>query len=181
MGAIRVIMCVLVVFLGWAASAATTQEQQGASSDELAIRALLDKVNLACNADSADKGAEILASVISDKSYVTLLPRADRPSEALVGDKKLLCEVLAQSLRNGQKWGVHEIRQITIVGPIAYEIGGTRDPNQDPKTPGNTWVNVFAKEDVGWRLVFSTPVESAEKAAAEALRRAEAREGKSAK
>jgi hypothetical protein len=173
----QAILCVLVVFLGWAARAATTESQQGDSSDELAIRALLDKVNLACNADSADKGAEILGSVISDKSYVTLLPRADRPSEALVGDKKLLCEVLAQSLRNGQKWGVHEIRQITIVGPIAYEIGENRRPNQDPKTPVNTWLNVFAKEDVGWRLVFSTPADSVQKA----LRRFEAREGKSAK
>ncbi len=177
MGAIRVIVCVLVLFLGWAVSAAATQAQQASSSDELAIRALLDKVSLACNADSADKGAEILGSVISDKSYVTLLPRADRPSEALVGDKKLLCEVLVQSLRNGQKWGVHEIRQITIVGPIAYEIGENRRPNQDPKTLGNFWLNVFAKEDVGWKLVFSTPADSVQKA----LRRFEAREGESAK
>lgn len=173
----QVILCVLVVFLGWAARAASTEEQQGLSSDEVAIRALLDKVNLACNAVTAEKGVEIMRGVISDKSYVTLLPRADRPSEAFVGDKKLFCEVLAQLLRNGPRWGVHKVRQIVIVGPIAYEIGESRRPNQDPETLGNFWLNVFAKEDVGWRLVFSTPADSVQKA----LRRFESLAGESAK
>ena len=177
MGLIQVILCVLIVFLGWAAPAATTEAQPQASDDELAIRALMERINLACNADTAEKGVEIMRGVLSDKSYTFVLPRADMASEATVGDKKALCDALSQSLRNGQKWGVHEIQQITIVGFVAYEIGETRDPNQDPKTPGNTWLNVFAKEDVGWRLVFSTPAAAAQKA----FRRPDAREGESAK
>ena len=173
----QVILCVLVVFLDWAAPAATSQAQQGYSSDELAIRALLDKVNLACKADTADKGVEIMRGVISDKGYTFVLTNPERMSEALVADKKVFCEWLSQSLRNGPRWGVHKVRQIIIVGPIAYEIGESKDPNQDPKTRGSTWLNVFAKEDVGWKLIFSTPADSVQ----EALRRFEAREGESAK
>jgi hypothetical protein len=175
-------MCLLVVFLGWAASAATTEEQhQKASSDELAIRALMDKVGRACTTDDADKAAEMLGSVLSDKSYVSMMPHPTRPSEALVVDKRMLCEALAQSVRRGQKWGAPKVLEIIIVGPVAYEIGETKDPTQDPEAPGSRWLNVFAKEDVGWRIVFSTPAESAGKAASEAFRRVEAREGKSAK
>ena len=111
-----------------------------------------------------EKGVEIMRSVVSDKGYSAVFPHLERPSEAAVGDKKLLCELLSESLRNGPKWGVHKVQQITVVGPIAYEIGETKDPNQDPKAPPNTWLNVFAKEDVGWRLVFSTPAASAQKA-----------------
>lgn len=177
MGLTRVILCVLVVFLGWAAPAATTEAQQMDSSDELAIRALMERINLACNADTAEKGVEIMRGVLSDKSYTAVLPRGDMPSEAFVGDKKSFCEMLSQALRNGQKWGVHQIQQITVIGPIAYEIGETEDPNRDPKAPPNTWLNVFAKEDVGWRLVFSTPAAAARRG----LRRPAAREGQSAK
>ncbi len=173
MGLTRVMLCVLVVVLGWASPAAATEAQQRVSSDELAIRALLDKVNLACNADTAEKGVEIMRGVLSDKSYVSVLPRGDRPSEAAVADKNVFCEFLSQSLRNGPRWGVHKVQEITIVGPMAYEIGESRRPNQDPKTRGSIWLNVFAKEDVGWRLVFSTPAESAQKA----LGRAGTREG----
>ncbi len=176
MGLIQGILCVLIVFLGWAAPAATTEAQQMDSSDELAIRALMERINLACNADTAEKGVEIMRGVLSDKSYTFVLPRADMPSEAIVGDKKVLCDALSQSLRNGPKWGVHKVLQITVVGPIAYEIGETKDPNQDPKARGTTWLNVFAKEDVGWKLVFSTPAAAAQKA----FRRPDVSKGKPA-
>jgi hypothetical protein len=181
MGATRTIACVLIIILGWAASAAGAEATKGVSSDEVAIRALMDKVNRACNLDDADKGAEMLGSALSDKGYVTVMPSPYRPSEAIVGDKELLCDMLAQSLRNGQKWGVQKVLDLIVVGPIAYTIGETKNPNQDPDAPGSRWLNVFAKEDVGWQIVFSTPAESAEKAVAEALRRVEALKGKSAK
>ena len=180
MAATRAIACGLVILLGWAAAAAGS-EGEGVSSDELAIRALMDKVSRACTMDDADRAAEMLGSVLSDKSYVSMMPHPTRPSEALVVDKRMLCEALAQSLRRGQKWGAPKVLEIIIVGPVAYVIGETKDPTQDPEAPGSRWLNVFAKEDVGWRIVFSTPAESAEKAAAEALKRDEAREGKSEK
>jgi len=171
----QAVSCVLVVFFGWAGLATATEAQQGDSSDELAIRALMDKISLALKGDTAEKGVEIMRSVISDKSYVSAIPV--RPSEALVADKKAFCEALAQSLRDGPRWGTHEVRQIIIVGPMAYEIGESRGPNQDPETAGAAWLNVFAREDVGWKLVFSTPADSVHKA----LRRFEAFAGESAK
>jgi hypothetical protein len=177
MGLMQVILCVLIVFLGWAAPGATTEAQPRDSGDELAIRALMNRINLAVNADTAEKGVEIMRGVLSDKGYTMVLPRGDMPSEAFVGDKKSFCEALSQSLRNGPKWGVHKVQQITLIGPIAYEIGETEQLDAEGKVQGSIWLNVFAKEDVGWRLVFSTPADSARKA----LRRPDAREEQSAR
>lgn len=171
----QAMLCILIILWVWAGLAAASEAQQVDSSDEVAIRTLMDKISLVLKADTAEKGVEIMRSVISDKSYVSVIPV--RPSEALVADKKVFCEALAQSLRDGPRWGTHEVRQIIIVGPIAYEIGESRGPNQDPGTPGAAWLNVFAREDVGWRLVFSTPADSVQKA----LRRFESLAGESAK
>jgi hypothetical protein len=147
--------------------ASTTPTQQGDASDERAIRALIEQVNLAFNADTAEKGVEILSRVVSDKGYVFFQPNPQKP-EVLVGDKKVLLDVLAQSLRQGQKWGTRQVHRIAVVGPIAYEIGETKRPNEDVQARDITWptiwLNMFAKEDVGWRLVCSTPADNVEKA-----------------
>ncbi|MCY2993487.1 MAG: hypothetical protein NTY19_37255 [Planctomycetota bacterium] len=59
-------------------------------------------MNLASNADSADKGVEILSGVVSDKGYILVQPNPQKP-EALVGDEKVFLGILAQSLREGPK------------------------------------------------------------------------------
>ena len=178
MGSTRVTYAFLVVLFGWSALAGTTQAQQGDSSEERAIRALIERINLAMSADTADKGVAIMRSVISDKGYAIVQANPEGGSEAFVGDKKALCEWVGQSLRDGPKWGVHKVHKITIAGPLAYEVGETIQPNQDAKAGGNTlWLNVFAKEDVGWRLVYGTPADGIQKA----FRQLDARKGKPAK
>jgi hypothetical protein len=177
MGSYRATYCTLAAFLGWLALAGTTQAQEGGSSDEVAIRALMERINLALNADTAEKGVEIMKGVVSDKGYAIVNPHPEKPSEALVGDKKVLLEILAHSLRNGPRWGVHKVKKIVVVGPVAYEMGVTTDPSAEGKAQGDTWFNVFAKEDVGWKLVYSTPAAGLQKA----LRQLDARKGESAK
>jgi ketosteroid isomerase-like protein len=148
------------VFFGALALAATARAQQGYSSDEIAIRALLDRVNHATNANTPEKGLEILSSVLSDKGYTFTLVDPQKP-EAVVGGKQQMLDGLTQSLRAGRKWGVHRVCHIAIVGPLAYEIGESENVGHDARGGGGPawtpWLNVWAKEDVGWKLIYSTP------------------------
>jgi hypothetical protein len=164
MRANRVMLCALAFCLGGAALAVAAEARPADANDQRAIRALVEKINLSMNAGTADKGVEIMRGVVSDKGYTIVLPRPDKPSDAVVGDKKMLLEAVSQSLRIGPKMGVHKVQQVTIVGPIAYEIGETQRPDQDAKARGDAWLNVFAKEDGEWKLVFGTPADDFQKA-----------------
>ena len=92
------------------------------------------------------------------------MPLPENPPRVLVGDKESLLEGLADSIRNGPRWGTHEVRRISIVGPVAYEIGESKAAGQDSTAPVQNWLNVCAKEDVGWRIVYSTPADGVLKA-----------------
>ena len=167
-----------ILFVSLACVAATDQAQKKNSREENAIRALMEeKFCSACNADTVDKGVEIMRGVLSDKGFAWVRPQSERPSEAFVGDKKWFCEQLAERLRNGPIGMVHKVKQISIVGPIAYEIGESKYVGPDRKAYTEVWLNVLAKQDVGWRLVFATPAEDAQKA----LRQMDARTEESAK
>ena len=146
------------------AFAFTAQAQQGESSDEREIRALYVKINAAMSAETAEEGVEIMKGILSDKAFTFVMPLPENPPRVLVGDKKALLAGLADSIRNGPRWGTHEVRRISIVGPVAYEIGESKAAGQDSTAPVQNWLNVFAKEDVGWRIVYSTPADGVLKA-----------------
>ena len=151
----------LELILGALAFASSAQAQSGDHADERAIRAVIERVNLALAADTAQKGVELMTGVISDKGFA-FVQRNPEQREALVGGRKLFLDVLAKSLRAGPKWGTHKIHEVAIVGPIAYTIGATENSEQD--THATRWLNVFAKEDVGWRWVYSTPADDIQQA-----------------
>lgn len=154
-----------ILFVSLACVTAIALAQQGNSSDEDAIRILMEeKFSSAFNAGSVDKGLEILRGVLSDKGYVSVSPQSEKPSEAFVGDKKWYCEQLAKWLANGPIKMVHKVKQITIIGPIAYEIGESKYVGPDGKARTEVWLNVLARQDGGWRLVFATPADSTPKA-----------------
>jgi hypothetical protein len=159
----RVTLCALTVCLGGATLAVAAEGQPAAANDERAIRAVIDKINLAMSADTEDNvAAENMRSVVSDKGYTIVVPKPDKPTEAFVGDKKALLGILSQLRRDRC---VHKAQQIAIVGPMAYEIGETTTgADRDGKVRGHAWLNVFANEDGGWRLVFGTPADDFRKA-----------------
>lgn len=177
MKSIQTRLLVPFIFMACVASACTAGAQQENSSDERAIRALIDQTNLAMNAETAEKGVDMMKEVISDKAFTFVMPLSENPPKVIVGDKKGFLEALADSLRNGPRWGSTKVRRISFVGPVAYQIGESKNPGQETGTPGQTWLNVFAKEDVGWRIVYSTPGDDALKA----MRQLDVRQGKSAK
>ena len=127
------------------------------SQAEAAIHALVKNINLAWNSD-AQKGVKIMREVISDKAYTIVAPGPEDASVATIMDKEAMCDLVAQTLQNGPTGHTHKIHRLVTVGSMAYEIGA------DPKAPTETWLNVFAKEDRGWRLVFSTPAQSFQEA-----------------
>jgi len=177
MKSIQVRLIVPFVFAVCVASACTAQAQQGQSSDERAIRALIEQANLAMNAETAEKGVDIMKEVLSDKAFAFVMPLTENPPNVIVSDKKAFLEALADSLRNGPRWGSTKVRRISFVGPVAYQIGEPKTSGQDTATPDQTWLNVFAKEDVGWRLVYSTPGDDA----LQAMRQLDVRKLESAK
>jgi hypothetical protein len=177
MKSIQTRLLVLSVFAACVAFSGIAQAQQDQSSDERAIRALYVQINHALSAETAEEGVEIMKGIISDKAFTFVMPLSENPPKVIVGDKKGWLEALADSLRNGPKWGSHKVQRIVIVGPVAYEIGESKRPDQDATARGQNWLNVFAKEDVGWRLVYSTPGDDA----LQAMRQLDARKGESAK
>ena len=135
------------------------------SADEAAIRALIGKINLAWKSDN---GQEIMREVISDKSFTFAIPRPQKPSEALVINKAAFCSSLADILRNHRPIKhAHTVKSITVVGPLAYEVGITDQVDANGVARSERIMLFFAKEDVGWRLISWAPAENVEKALAE--------------
>jgi ketosteroid isomerase-like protein len=54
----------------------------------------------------------------------------------------------------------HKIKSITIIGPVAYEIGDVLDITADGSQRHSEVMNIFAKEDTGWKLVQSVPMDN---------------------
>ena len=149
---------VVVVVCGLAFAPALAQEP--GADDRRAIEALVEKINLAWKSDS---GQEIMQSVISDKAAAIALPDPSNPAQAAVLDKTVFCRAFARLLENSRpKSHVHEIHSVAIVGLCACEIGVTEQVAADGQRRTDAIMNVFAKEDVGWRLVFSMPANSDE-------------------
>lgn len=175
MKAIQITLYVVLLLAVCTISIGVSQGQEGQSSDERAIRAMYVQINRAMNAETAEKGVEIMKGIISDKAFTFVLPLPENPPHVIVGDKKEFLEALAGSLRDGPRWGTHEVHRISIVGRVAYEVGGSKGPDQDAANPGQNWLNVLVKEDAGWRIVYSTPADDVLKA----MRQLDTRVGKS--
>lgn len=137
--------------------------QQSDAEARQAIQKVFDKVNLAF---SAEDPAALYREIISDKAFALAMPRPDRPAEAVVLDKKTLCENYGRWLKeNRPKRGVHKNQKLTIVGPLAYAIGVTEIEDANGEVRRERWLNIFAREETGWKIVFGAPADDALKGA----------------
>jgi len=128
-----------------------------------AVAALIDKFNASWNRND---GPLLIDEVLSDKAFVLVRPdkQPGEPAQARVLNKPQYIEafkthVLNANLRSHE----HQIKSITVMGPIAYEFGIITEVDEGGGERRGEVLNVFAKEDVGWRLVFSTSPEFFEK------------------
>lgn len=122
-----------------------------------AIQKVIDKVNLAYTAEDP---AGPFREILSDKAFAIAMPRPDRPSEAVVLDKKTFCENFGRWVKeNRPKRFVAKTERLTLVGPLAYEINANEQEDASGKVQRWKWLNVFAKEEMGWKIVFSAPAD----------------------
>jgi hypothetical protein len=155
----RFFHCVVIVAAAavlWTTGSTGLAQKPDAEARQ-AIQKVIDKFNLP---STAEEPAELFREVLSDKAYAIAMPRQDRPSEAVVLDKKTFCEGYGRWLKeNPPKRAVHKIERLTLVGPLAYAICATEHEDASGKIQRAKWLNIFAKEETGWKIVFSAPAD----------------------
>ena len=82
-------------------------------------------------------------------------------------NKVVFCDALSKLREPAGLEYVHRSKSVTILGPIGCETGNTQTTLPDGSTRTTTVLNVFAKEDIGWRLVFAMPADILRKALTE--------------
>lgn len=132
-------------------------------NDEAAIRVLVDKINQAWQ---SEKPSTLFQEILSDKGFVVAIPKPDNFSEAAIINKQRFCELLDNTMQGQQRPKKHEhkVESITIIGPLAYEIGTLLDVLADGTKRRDEVINVFAKDETGWKLIHSSPADNIRKA-----------------
>jgi metallo-beta-lactamase class B len=123
-------------------------------SSERAIRALIEKFNACWNADN---GPALVGEVLSEKAFVLARHSAPDATEAFVLNKAGYLEAFKQRVWKADlRKHEHRINSITVVGTLAYELGTNTDVSAGGEERSSDVLNVFAEEEAGWKLVFST-------------------------
>lgn len=151
-----VLVVAAILALNCTASAGPPDADEQAKA---AVQALIDKFNASWDKEN---GPALIGEVLSDEAFVLLRPdkQPGEPARARVLNKQGYIEAFRTYIQNaGVQQHEHQIRSITVMGPIAYEFGTIVDVRENGGARRGEILNVFAKEDVGWRLVFSTPPE----------------------
>jgi metallo-beta-lactamase class B len=135
------------------AQPASAQDRKERSS-ETAIRALIGKFNAAWKAEN---GPELVAEVLSDQAFALARASASKKSEALVLNKAGYLDAFKKHVWKSDLRGrEHKINSITVLGTLAYEMGTITDVSADGNEGSADVLNVFAEEETGWKLIFST-------------------------
>lgn len=151
------------LMFGLAAAWAGVFAQSSAAQDprqeeaETAIRASIDKFN-ACW--KAEDGVSMVEEVLSDNAFALARAPSEEAEQALVLNKSKYLEGFKQHVwKANLRKHEHKIKSITVWGPLAYELGVITDVDSEGVERSADVMNVFAQEDSGWRLVFSTSPE----------------------
>lgn len=107
----------------------------------------------------------LLSEVLSSRAFAHTLPSPTSPGEALVMDKEAFCKWFEQwPVDERPRKRAHHPEHLAVRGPLAYELAmiGQVMPNGRERT--DSILCVWAKEDVGWRLVFSTDAQGVRQA-----------------
>jgi uncharacterized protein (TIGR02246 family) len=147
---------VTALLAGVCPAVAPAQEAEETEQAKAAIRALIDKFNTAWKEDSGDI---LVGEVLSDKAFAFAAPpgQSAADSEARVLNKQAYVEAFKKHILNAKlRKHEHQVQSITVLGTLAYEFGTVIDITRDGQEQRADMLNIFAREDVGWRLVFST-------------------------
>ena len=125
---------------------------------EEAVAAVKEKFQKLNRMWKEEVGTEFLNEIFSDKAYVLAIPREDKPTEAIIADREGFYQGYTEWAQSAQRTTFeHRVESIKVVGPIAYEVGTTTYVTGDGKKGDVRFMNVFAKDETGWKLIFSGP------------------------
>ena len=126
----------------------------GASQDELAIRAL---VRRSAEAWQTTGAAKIVEGAISGKGFVSAWPQPGTSGVAAIYGRAEYLAFFDRSATNAPGEHVHDTRSIRIVGPLAYEEWTLLQELRGGDFLLIDGMSVYAKEESGWKLIFTAP------------------------
>lgn len=120
------------------------------STAESQIRRLVSMMNKAWQVDN---GSDIMADVISDKSFAFVSGAS--PKASIIPRQKFL-DIFRKVRQSGKYLSYeHQIQRITVCNSIAYELGRVIHEDAQGNKGQREVLNVFALEDAGWKLIYT--------------------------
>ena len=105
----------------------------------------------------------LLSSLMSDAGFVLVMRRQANPSRALVLNKEQVLQSTARAWKETDYVEhKHTNRRIKVDGPAATSISTVSDRTTTGKPSQWRIFHILANEDGRWRLVFSSPLFTAE-------------------
>lgn len=155
-------LCAVPVVVECLCSVSAFSQDRADEEARAAIRAMIDKVNLAWKPEG---DASLLREVLSDKAFAVVFPRPGNPSEAIIHNKQTFCEWVEKILQERRlRKRQHRIKSVTVSGPLAYELGTSVSATAEGQERQFEILNFFAKDETGWKLVFSASADQVRKA-----------------
>ena len=133
----------------------TASAQSHDDDSEKALRGLVEKFN---SAYKQENGPEVIGEVLSDLAFAYARPTVGEAGPvARVLSKPGYVEAFKKFLwKKNLRKHEHRIDSLTVLGGLAYEFGTILDVTEEGIEQQSEVFNVFAKEEAGWKLVFST-------------------------
>ncbi len=131
-------------------------EEQQRQKDRAAILALVEKINRAWTSEA---NAALVREILSDKAFVLAIPRPNDRSKAAILDKASYCQWSKRMIGERRpREHKHTLNDLAFVGPLAFEVGTSIHVAPEGEARRDDILNVFAEDETGWKLIFSTVV-----------------------
>ncbi|HCM25606.1 MAG: hypothetical protein A2Z99_14325 [Treponema sp. GWB1_62_6] len=124
------------------------------SADEKSIRSIIDQFSPMW---TTSEGPAIFDKITSDDDFMLILEQA-------VFKKDEFHKVIAKVVSNNPPVEYnHKVRRIVIVENVAFEYGTTESVWKDGSVTMNEGMNIFSREQSGWKYVFGVPAKDLKK------------------
>lgn len=168
----RLLPCVVAVSVALAcalltttAAAAQPAEPDADEAKTIAREAVRNLIRRIEHAWTSPQGVDIMADVLSPRAFAWAAPLPGNRQQALVLNRVAFLAVFSQALqREPPLRHEHDIRSLVVEGPMAWEVGDVRHVGPAGRERRTRVLNVFARENEGWRLLFSTPADNVRRA-----------------
>lgn len=147
--------CIIVPVFSMLFLPAAASAQSNDAEAEKAIREQIEKFN---SSYKEDNGPELVAEVLSDTAFTYAQSRVSEAGPvARIMNKTAYIEAFKKYIwKKNLRKHEHRVDVLTVLGGLAYEFGTVIDVTEDGYEQQAEIFNVFAKEETGWKMVFST-------------------------